>query len=99
MKDARGHGSNPRGGTDAVHQAARKAIMLAPNDPHPEAERVLSAMGYSPNDILRLRAGAAVANTPAAHQTGVNNLSGKDYTYSRLSPVDTAERIKKAAGV
>lgn len=78
MKDALGHGSNPRGGAfnDAAHREARRRIQLHPNDPNEDAENVLRTFGYGPNDIARLRAnaGAAVKDVAAAHQYQVAAL-------------------------
>ncbi len=82
MKDALGHGSNPRGGSgafsDQQHRQARQQIQLHPNDPNPSAENVLKTFGYGPGDIQRLRqnAGAMIQDgAPAAHQTGVENAT------------------------
>lgn len=99
-KDALGHGSEKRGGVSAdPHRQARMAIAMHPNDPNPQAEAVLRGLGYSPNDIGRLRAnaGAQIAETPAAHQTGVQQAlpPARDFTRVIVDP----ERLRKAAGV
>lgn len=98
MKDALGHGSNARGGVSDPHRQARMAIQLHPDTPNPAAEAQLRAVGYSPNDIVRLRAnaGAQIAETPAAHQTGVERVAPpKDFTRVMVDP----DRLKRAAGL
>lgn len=40
-------------GTDAAHQAARRTIMQWPDTAHPNEERLLQSMGYSPNDLMQ----------------------------------------------
>ena len=63
-----------------------------------DALAILRRMGYSPNDImaLRARAGMAIAEgPPAAHQTGVQRAVPKDMTRVMIDK----ERLKRAAGV
>lgn len=95
MKDAGGHGSNPRG-VDQAHLIARRVIQLHPDDPHPVEENTLRSYGYSPSQIqtLRLNAGAAVADTPAAHQAGVERA-----TRQNLAASLTRAELERLAGV
>jgi hypothetical protein len=93
MKDTLGHGSDARGGSGprplSAHQAARRMVQLHPNQINAEAENTLRRVGYSENDITRLKqnAGAQVADLPA-HQTGVVAATSKDLTRRMIAPVD-----------
>ncbi len=92
MKDAKGHGSDPR---QAAHTAARREIQQAPDDPHPQAEAFLRNMGYQNTDIQRLRDLAGATVPVPAHQSGVEGVSR---SLPKLTNVDTGT-LRKVAGV
>lgn len=91
MKDAKGHGSDPR---QAAHTAARREIQMTPNDPHPASEALLRGMGYQDADLQRLRENAGAAVAPA-HQAGVETISR---SLPKLTNVDPSV-LRKVAGV
>ena len=92
MKDAKGHGSDPR---QAAHTAARREIQMTPNDPHPASEALLRGMGYQGSDIQRLRDLAGASVPIPAHQTGVESVAR---SLPKLTNVDPSV-LRKVAGV
>ena len=86
MKDAKGHGSDPR---QAAHTAARREIQMTPNDPHPASEALLRGFWIHRRDL----AGASVPIP--AHQTGVESVAR---SLPKLTNVDPSVR-RKVAGV